>query len=307
MGRKVTNIAASVRQRLLNAAKASERPFQEVLQYYAMERFLYRLAQSAHADRFVLKGALMFNAWRAPTSRPTRDIDLLGHMESSTSAMAAAMRDVCSQAVEADGLDFDATSIAAVVIKEDADYEGVRITFRVSLENARIAMQIDVGFGDVMFPGPELTEYPTILDHAAPRLRGYARETVVAEKFEAMTKLGLLNSRMKDYYDIWLLSRQFDFDGLTLVSAIEKTFAHRGTTVTPQPTALSTAFSTDPTKAVQWEAFLRKSRLSNAPADLASVVDAVATFLASPAVAASGGQSFGRIWRAPGPWTATEK
>jgi predicted nucleotidyltransferase component of viral defense system len=301
--RRVTNIAASVRQRLQNVARSTGRPFQEVLQYFAMERFLYRLAQSPHADRFVLKGALMFNAWRAPTSRPTKDIDLLGHMENSTSALAAAMRDVCGQAVEADGVVFDPESVAAVVIKEDADYEGVRITFRGSLENARIAMQIDVGFGDVMYPGPEVTEYPTILDHSAPRLRGYARETAVAEKFEAMVKLGLLNSRMKDFYDIWLLSRQFDFDGTRLASAIEKTFAHRGTTVTPQPTAFSPAFSTDPTKTAQWQAFVRKSRLNDAPAELAEVVDAVAMFLAPPAAAVSGGQPFGQIWRAPGPWT----
>lgn len=301
--RRVTNVAASVRQRLHNVARSTGRPFQEMLQYYAMERFLYRLAQSPHVDRFVLKGALMFNAWRTPTSRPTKDIDLLGHIENSTSVLAAAMRDVCGQAVEADGLVFDRESVAAVMIKEDADYEGVRVTFRGSLDNARVAMQIDVGFGDVMYPGPEVTEYPTILDHAAPRLRGYARETAVAEKFEAMVKLGLLNSRMKDFYDIWLLSRQFDFDGTKLASAIEKTFAHRRTTVTPQPTAFSPAFATDPTKALQWQAFVRKSRLSDAPAALAAVVDAVATFLAPPAEAVSGGHSFEQIWRAPGPWT----
>jgi len=301
--RKIKNIAASVRQRLLNVAKASGRPFQELLQYYAMERFLYRLAQSPHADRFVLKGALMFNAWRAPTSRPTKDIDLLGHMENSTSVLAAAMRDVCDQAVEADGLVFDPESIAAAVIKEDAEYEGVRVTLRGSLENARIAMQIDVGFGDVMYPGPEVTEYPTILDHAAPRLRGYARETAVAEKFEAMVKLGLANSRMKDFYDIWLLSRQFDFDGAQLAWAIEKTFAHRATTVTPQPTAFSLAFATDPTKAMQWQAFVRKSRLNDAPAELAVAVDAVALFLTPPATAVRGGQSFEQLWHAPGPWT----
>lgn len=300
--RRVTNVAASVRQRLQNVARSSGRPFQEVLQYYAMERVLYRLAQSPHADHFVLKGALMFNAWRSPTSRPTKDIDLLGHMENSTDALAAAMRDVCHQSVEADGLVFDPDSVEAVVIKEDADYEGVRVTFRGSLQNARIAMQVDIGFGDVMYPGPEMTEYPTILDHAAPRLRGYARETAVAEKFEAMVKLGLLNSRMKDFYDIWLLSRQFDFDGTKVASAIEKTFAHRGTTVTPQPTAFSLAFATDPTKTVQWQAFVRKSRLNDAPAELAVAVDAVALFLAPPATAVSDGQSFEQLWPAPGPW-----
>jgi hypothetical protein len=300
--RRVTNVAASVRQRLHNVARSSGRPFQEVLQYYAMERFLYRLAQSSYADRFVLKGALMFKAWRAPTSRPTKDIDLLGHMKNNTAVLAAAMRDICRQAVDADGLIFDPDSVAAVAIKEDADYEGVRVAFRGSLENARITMQIDIGFGDVMYPDPEMTEYPTILDHAIPRLRGYARETAVAEKFEAMVKLGTLNSRMKDFYDIWLLSRQFDFDGPKLSTAIERTFANRGTKAEAHPVALSAAFAKNPTKILQWQAFVRKSRLTDAPIDLGPVVDAVASFLLPPAVAISGTQSFDRFWRAPGPW-----
>jgi len=300
--RRITNVAASVRQRLQNVAQSSGRPFQEVLQYYAMERILYRLAQSPHADRFVLKGALMFNVWQAATSRPTKDIDLLGRMDHSTDALAATMRDICGQAVEADGLVFDPDSVEAVVIKEDADYEGVRVILRGSLQNARIAMQIDIGFGDVMYPGPEMMEYPTILNHAAPRLRGYARETTTAEKFEAMVKLGQVNSRIKDFYDIWALSRQFDFDGKTLAAAIQKTFAHRRTTVTPQPTAFSMAFATDPTKTTQWQAFVRKTRLKDAPAEFVEVVHAVETFLVPPAAAVSSGQSFGQRWRAPGPW-----
>ncbi len=301
--RKVTNMAASVRQRLQNVARSSGRPFQEVLQYYAMERFLYRLAQSSHSDRFVLKGALMFNVWRTPTSRPTKDIDLLGHMNNSPNALAAVMREVCRQSVEADGLMFDAESVEGIVIKEDADYEGVRVTFRGSLENARISMQIDIGFGDVMYPGPEVTDYPTILDQAAPRMNGYPRETVIAEKFEAMVKLGLLNSRLKDFYNIWVLSRQFDFEGTSLASAIEKTFANRGTAVTAEPTAFSPTFAADPAKANQWQAFQRKSRLNDAQTGLTEVIDTIKTFLASPAEAVSKGVSFDQIWRAPGPWT----
>lgn len=300
--RPVTNVAASVRQRLSNVARSTSRPFQEVLQYYAMERFLYRLAQSAHADCFVLKGALMFNTWHVPTSRPTKDIDLLGHMDNSTDVLATTMRDVCCQAVEADGLVFDPDTIEAVVIKEDAEYEGVRVTFLGKLENARVAMQIDIGFGDVVYPAPEMTDYPTILDHAAPRLRGYRRETAVAEKFEAMVKLGFLNSRMKDFFDVWLLSRQFDFDGFKLGAAIQATFANRGTTITAEPTAFSPAFATDPTKAAQWRAFVRKSRLAEAPSNFTTVIDAVATFLSSPAAAVRDGAAFEQSWNAPGPW-----
>lgn len=295
-------MAASVRRRLLDAAQASGRPFQELLQYYAMERFLYRLAQSPHADRFVLKGALMFHAWRASTSRPTKDIDLLGYMENSTAALAAIMREVCGQPVEADGLLFDRESVAAVAIKEDADYAGVRLAFRGSLENARIAMRIDVGFGDVMYPGPEVAEYPTILDHSAPRLRGYPRETVVAEKFEAMVKLGLLNSRMKDFYDVWQLSRQFDFDGATLARAIERTFANRKTRIEPLPTALTPTFGGDASKQMQWRGFLKKTKLSDVPVNLQVVVDALVPFLSPVAAAIASGTSFDEHWQAPGPW-----
>lgn len=300
--RPIKNVAASVRQRLTNVARASNRPFQEVLQYFAMERFLYRLTKSSHADRFVLKGALMFNAWRAPTPRPTKDIDLLGHMENSVGALAAVMQEICRQSVDDDGLVFDPTSVQGFLIKEDADYEGVRVTFRANLENSQIPMQIDIGFGDVMFPGPEDTDYPAILDYPAPRLRGYSRETAVAEKFEAMTKLGLLNSRMKDYYDIWQLSRQFDFDGAKLSTAIERTFAHRRTPVVAQPTALTLDFSQDEAKVDLWKAFVRKSRLSDAPNELVIVADAIAEFLGPPASAALNGRSFTDAWIAPGPW-----
>jgi hypothetical protein len=192
--------------------------------------------------------------------------------------------------------------VAGVVIKEDADYEGIRVKFRGVLQNVPLPMQIDVGFGDVVFPSPSVIEFPTILDHTAPKLRAYSRETVVAEKFEAMVKLGLLNSRMKDFYDIWLLSRQFGFDGPTLATAIEKTFRNRGTAITSQPTAFSLEFASDPSKGAQWQGFLRKSRLTDAPSDLATVVEALAAFLSLPAIAVSGGRPFTMAWSAPGPW-----
>lgn len=161
-------------------------------------------------------------------------------------------------------------------------------------------MQIDVGFGDVVYLGALVTEYPTILGQAAPKLRGYSRESAVSEKFEAMVKLGLLNSRMKDFYDNWLLSRQFDFDGATLAGAIEKTFTHRDTTVTPEPTAFSPAFATDASKVAQWRGFLRKIRLDEAPPELIAVSEAIREFLSAPAI--RDGRSFTQTWRAAGPW-----
>jgi hypothetical protein len=207
------NLAASVHARLAQIARRTGRPFQELLQYYAMERFLYRLSKSPHAARFVLKGALMLRVWDAPMARPTKDIDLLGRLENSLENGSTVVREVCALEVEPDGLVFRPATVKSERIREDADYEGVRIRFDGFLARARIAMQLHVGIGDVMVPGPVEIAYPTLLDFPAPRLKGYPRETAIAEKFEAMVKLGTLNSRMKDFYDIWLLSRQFDFDG----------------------------------------------------------------------------------------------
>ncbi len=300
--RPAKDVAASVRQRLLNNAKATNRPFQEVLQYFAMERFLYRLSKSPHADRFVLKGALMFTLWGAPATRPTKDIDFLARMENSVDAVVPIIRAVCAEEVEPDGLVFDESTVEGKLIKEDADYEGVRVTFRATLQNARVSMQLDLGFGDVVFPGPEVAEYPVILELPAPQLRAYSRETVVAEKFEAMVKLGQLNSRMKDFFDVWLLSRRFDFDGARLAIAIERTFRNRKTSIPAEALALTRAFADDPTKQAQWAAFLRRSRLDWAPSDLHLVVEAIRGFL-QPVVAALGeGRAFELGWRAPGLW-----
>lgn len=303
--RPLKNIAASVRQRLMNSAKTSGRPFQEVLQYFAMERFLYRLSQSPHAERFILKGALLFNLWGAPASRPTRDIDLLGRMNNSVDALVTVFREVCHQAVESDGLVFTADSLQGQVIKEDADYAGVRLTFQAFLENARVPMQIDIGFGDIVVPEAALTDYPTILDHVKPRLRAYPKETVVAEKFEAMVKLGQLNSRLKDFFDLWLLSQQYTFDGMTLSSAVSQTFQNRQTAINPQPIALTAAFANDAIKQTQWKGFLRKSRLDIAPPQLADVVDAIGGFLLPLASVLAEGRTFDSTWQPAGPWRST--
>lgn len=300
--RPVKDVAASVRQRLQNVARETNRPFQEVLQYFAMERFLYRLARSPHADKFVLKGALMFTVWNAPTTRPTRDIDLLARMNNSTDTITSVIRQICHEHVEPDGLVFDATSVNSEAIKEDADYAGVRVTFLAYLQNARVPMQIDMGFGDVIIPKAAPTDYPTLLDFNAPRLHGYTRETVVAEKFEAMVKLGLLNSRMKDFFDVWLLAHHFDFDGPTLLKAVARTFANRKTSLSARPVALTGSFPADRAKAMQWRGFLKKSRLRMAPQDLGEVVTALAAFLLPLAEAVTESRTFDLAWKAPGPW-----
>lgn len=266
-----------------------------------MERFLFRLCVSKHADKFVLKGALMLAAWGTAATRPTRDIDLLGYLPNRVDELVSVIREVCSQDVEPDALLFNADTVTGRIIKEDADYEVVRVTFQGSLQNMR--MQIDVGFGDTVFPAPTMIDYPTILNQAVPHLRGYSRETTVAEKFEAMVKLGLFNSRMKDFYDIWLLSRQFAFDGQLLATALERTFAHRGTPMTAEPTAFSKAFATDASKVTQWRGFLSRSRLQNGPGELAKVTAVIAGFLSPPALAIQAGHSFPQAWPAGGPWT----
>ena len=227
MVRNVKNIAASVHQRLLNKAKESSRPFNELLQYFAIERFIYRLSKSHHADKFILKGALMLAAWYGLASRPTMDIDLLGKIDNSLEVITTAIKDACLVDVEADGISFNDETVEAVRITEDAEYEGVRARVHGSLGTARISIQIDIGFGDVVVPNPSTVSYPVILDLPAPELKGYTMESTIAEKFQAMVKLGVLSSRMKDFCDIWVLSRTFDFKGEILAEAIVKTFENR--------------------------------------------------------------------------------
>ncbi len=301
------NTAASVRGRLTNRAKAGQRPFQEVLQHYALERLLYRLAQSPHRGRFLLKGALLLNAWHAPVSRPTRDIDLLGYAENNVAVIEAMFREVCELSVVDDGLRFDASTLVGSRIKEDADYQGVRLTFVAFLEKARVPMQIDIGFGDVVNPGAEEREYPTLLDFPAPHLRMYPRETVIAEKFEAMVNLGTLNTRMKDFFDIWLLAGQYDFTGPALAEAIAKTFENRGTKLDANPIALTPIFTAAEGTQKQWAAFVKRSQLDNAPKTLDEACESLRRFLLPLASAILAAQTFTASWAAPGPWQEASK
>jgi len=292
---------ASVRQRLLNQARSQGRPFQELLQYFAMERFLYRLAKSQFADRFILKGALLLTAWRAPVARPTMDIDLAGRTNNELEHIRSLVGEVCETATEPDGIEFAAGLIEVQRIKEDAEYEGVRVRFNATLAKARIPMQIDIGFGDVIVPRPIEIEYPAMLEFPPPVLMAYPKETVVAEKLEALTMLGLLNSRIKDYYDIALLARLYPFDGDLLTEAIRSTFRHRGATIDATPVGLTDAFSTDPARSVQWRAFVRRSRFES-ESGLDEIVAQVRRFASAPLTATAGGDSFDLKWRPGGPW-----
>lgn len=296
----VKNLPASIRQRLLNTAKADRRPFNEVLQYFAMERFLYRLSQSTHADRFILKGALMLRVWQSPAVRPTMDIDLLGRTSNRDAEIAAQVREILSVAVEPDGLVFDLSTIGTERIAEEADYEGIRVKFTGALDAARVNLRIDIGFGDVVVPGFDLADFPTMLDLPAPRLLCYSRESVIAEKFDAMLKLGELNSRMKDFYDIWSLSRQFDFDGDVLTEAIRRTLETRATSLSNTIVPFSVGFAK--MKQAQWEAFRRRLGQGQTPAVFAEVIIQVRDFLSPMIALVRAGTPTGLKWTAPGPW-----
>jgi hypothetical protein len=302
MARNVKNFPASVHQQLLNKAKEISRPFNELLQHFAIERFIYRLSKSPHADRFILKGALMFSVWSGSASRPTMDIDLLGRIDNSLEVIVAAMKNACGLRLEADGMSFDAASVTAARITEDAEYEGVRVRIEGGLGNARVFLHVDIGFGDVIVPGPKKLVYPALLDFPPPELSGYTMESTIAEKFQAMVKLGVLNSRMKDFYDIWMLSKTFDFNGETLAEAVEKTFENRKTPIAAVPTVFEPSFTEDRDKKAQWLGFIKKAKLNNTPERFGEVVMDVKTFLEPLVTALAERQPFHATWNSPGPW-----
>lgn len=303
MKKVVTNIQASIRDRLRNKAKETNRSFAEILQYYGMERFLYRFSLSEYADQFVLKGALLFTVWQIPDRRTTLDIDFLGRYNNQVASIEAVMRHVCDVAVEPDGLVFDAKTIQGRKIKEDADYEGVRVKFVGFLERSHIPMQIDVGFGDIVYPKTKAIDYPVILDFPKPHLKSYPAESVISEKFEAMIKLGLLNSRMKDFYDIWLMMRRFDFNGSDLTGALRKTFNHRKTDFPKgQPIFAEEICDERSDRQALWKMFLKKGDIKHAPEKLAITAKEIENFLIQPLDAINKAQEFVGEWKAPGPW-----
>ena len=287
-------------QRLLNSAKDTQRPFGEVLQYFAMERFLHRLSCSQYADSFVLKGALLFRVWDVPDGRATKDIDFLAYVQNSPENIIAIVRDICAIEDPNDGLTFDPDTVNAKAIKKDAEYEGVRVRARCLLGNARISIQIDVGFGDLVHPDATRENYPVILDMEAPSLRIYPPETVIAEKVEAMIHLGSLNSRMKDFYDVWRMSQQFNFRSDVLCESITGTFRNRDTHVISFD-ELSAELLENNNLGKQWIAFLRKSSLVG-PEEFSQVLLVIAVFLSPILSSIKDNVEFDQEWMAPGPW-----
>ena len=256
------NLAASIRARLKQRADATKQDFNLILTHYGLERLLYRLSISPLAGNYLLKGALLFSLWYDRPHRPTRDADLLGFGPDDIDSAVAAFREICAMEVE-DGIAFDLASVKGSVIRKEAGYGGVRIDLLAKLDGARITLQVDIGFGDAVTPAPELVSYPVLLeDQPAPQLRSYPKYTVVAEKFHAVCLLGMANTRMKDYFDLWVLLTEGALESTELRRAIDATFARRQLQVPDTtPSGLSDAFARDAVKTAQWIAFLKKNRL----------------------------------------------
>lgn len=271
----------SIQARLLSYSREHRVNHNYTLARYGIERLMYRLSRSPHADRFVLKGAMLFVLWLKDLHRPTKDLDLLGFGVFSAASLRSIFEDVCEMPVEDDGIEFSKDRIEIEEIREAEVYQGLRVKIPGRLGNIRLNVLVDVGFGDAIVPDPEKSEYPVLLDLPPPEMKAYPRETVVAEKFDAMILLGLRNSRMKDYYDLWTLAQRFPFDAALLASALDATLNRRGRELPPQmPSGLHDEFAANPTKQAQWKAFLRRTIPDQADLDLGEVVSAIRSFLA---------------------------
>jgi hypothetical protein len=301
---KKQNTGHSVFQRLLNHARTHSEDFNLLLFRYGIERLLYRLSISPHADKYILKGASMFLVWKGQNYRVTKDVDLLSSSPSDAEHTANIFRELCYATIEYDdGIEFMPDTIRVAPIREEQVYDGIRVTLTAMLYQARIPLQVDIGFGDAVTPQPERIEFPTLLGAPPPQLLAYSRYTMVAEKFETMVRLGMINSRMKDFYDVWLMSRLFKFDGRTLCNAIRNTFKRR---LTPLPNRLPMAFteefSKDAQKQIQWRAFIRKSKPEDISRDFEAVIGDARVFLMPVLEIARGDDHFELSWPEGGSW-----
>jgi Nucleotidyl transferase AbiEii toxin, Type IV TA system len=306
--KEIKNVATSIRQRLLNLARERNEIFDLVLTKYALERVLYRISQSKHQAIFVLKGALLFELWTDQRYRPTRDADFLSRGDSDPERYVEIFRDICATDVPDDGLVLNPDTVKAERIKENEDYEGVRVSFVAIIDGARIQIQIDIGFGDAVTPGAIKTTYPVILDQPAPVLLAYPRETIVAEKFEAMVKLGIANSRMKDFHDLRSLAELFAFEGKILSEAIRRTFERRKTPMpaVETPIIFTSEFFDNEAKKGQWNAFVSKNKQYVPPMTLQEVVAAIERFVMLLVRAKADDDMERWNWPARGPWSVRE-
>jgi Nucleotidyl transferase AbiEii toxin, Type IV TA system len=297
------NVGASVRARLSQRARERKENVQLTLTRYAIERLLYRLSVSEYRDKFVLKGAMLFSLWTTTPYRSTGDLDLLGFGDADPERIAKAFREICTLNVEDDGVVFKPDTMRAELARPEDEYSGVRLYMNADISGARLLIQTDIGFGDAVTPEVQDIDYPAMLGMAAPHLRAYPPETVVAEKFQALVALAMINSRMKDFFDLWVISETFEFDGTVLGSAIRATFERRNTRLPAEtPVALTSEFSESPAKQAQWRGFLQRTAIMHAPAPLPELLLAVTEFVMPPTRAIIGGTEFDQKWEAGGPW-----
>jgi predicted nucleotidyltransferase component of viral defense system len=294
---------ASVRARLANLAREKGVNLELYLVRYAHERLLFRLGQSKHRQRFILKGAMLQTVWLADPFRPTRDLDLLGHGDDDAAAVKSVFQDILSLGSD-DGIVFDTENLSVEPIREENEYGGLRLETTGHLAAARIKIQVDIGFGDAVTPDAMEIDYPVLLDSPNPRVRVYPKETVVAEKLQAIVALGMTNGRMKDFYDLWMMSRHFEFDGATLAKAIAATFSRRRTPLpTDTPAGLSEEFSKDADAIKRWGFFSTRNVLIEKAGQFEEVVAALRQFLLPVVQIANGSRSDRLSWPQGGPWT----
>jgi len=296
----VKNNSASVRQRLFNFSRESGRPFDEILQYYMMERFIDRLSRSPYKKQFILKGALMFVVWRLSDTRATRDIDFLGKSDNSVDEITTIIQNICRIPIPEDGVVFFPETIVCEAIQKQNTRNGIRVRFRGELMSARVNLQVDIGFDDVVYPEATPVVYPTLLEMVSPELYGYTPETLIAEKIHAMIRHGINGSRMKDYFDVWFLSTQFSFQGEPLKEAITQTFEQRKMPISNIASLSLTTFenATDQKKK-QWEAFAKKNQLSKLSLTFENALEEIQNFVCP--------LMFSKVpnnlcWKPPGPW-----
>ena len=304
MTRSVKNVAASVRDRLLQDTKRKRGNFQLALRRYLVERFLYRLGQSEHREHFVLKGAMLFVLWDTAVDRPTKDLDLAGFWANDAASLLIAIREILAIPCPEDGITFAADTVTVEPIRHRTEYHGFRLQVVGELAAARISLQIDVGFGDAIEPPAVFETYPVVLDAPAPRIRAYPREVSIAEKLHAMVSLGLENSRLKDFYDVYYLSSHFAFTGDRLAAAITATFTRRkASKLESWPVALTGSFYEDPERAEQWRRFLHRAKLgTETPGEFALIGERIRAFLEPPLHATKLGQAYAAAWPPGGPW-----
>jgi hypothetical protein len=296
-------LAISIRQRLLNYAKQQQRDFQEVLRQYAQERLLYCLSHPALAEAgFILKGALLFRLWDGAPHRATRDLDVLGSGESSVARFERLFKTLCQVNVEPpDGITWAEESVVVEGVREEEDYHGLRVVLTGYLAEARLRLQVDIGFGDAVTPAPVLITFPALLGLPPPQVRAYPPETAIAEKTQVMVRLELRNSRLKDYWDVWTLSQHLSFEGAILAQALQATFARRQTPLpTETPPAFTALFAEDALKRQQWHAFLNRAGVASG--ELTEVVHALHGFLWPPLQSLAQNEPFLLVWPPRGPW-----